>query len=305
MTLARFSTPIVRTAGAGIVGAAMLLSIHAGARPAAADSPPPPQVLSATALNDTTIRVTWRDTSTTEEHFRVIHTPQGDTSGGRNDVWSEYLPSLPGSGMSGSYDVRGLRTGTTYCFKVLSYAPSGGAGAIVGQYSADSNRVCALAKAPPPPPAPGTGPVGSARTESDVARLHRPDLEVNLLDGPPQLFDGQTAVYTVGIWNNGDRPDGAVELQISFTGALEGLEMEQAPAGFTCTSFRPGARQITCTGTLGGRADAPVSRGMAVKVRVHATARGLGSVSAYVDPNGHVAESNEANNGRTLPVTVK
>jgi hypothetical protein len=138
-----------------------------------------------------------------------------------------------------------------------------------------------------------------------VAALFRPDLEVNLLDGPAQLFDGQTAVYTVGIWNDGGRPDGAVELQISFTGVIEALEIEQTPAGFTCTGFRPGARQMSCSGTLGGRGDAPFSRGAAIKVRTHATARGVGAVSAFVDPNGRVAESDEANNGKTLPVTVK
>lgn len=299
----RFPSPPARRIGGLLAAAGLLVSAGFGVRPVAADAPAAPQVLSAAALSDTAIRVTWRDTSVGEDHFRVIHAPQGDTSG-RNDVWSEYLPSLPGTGRTGSYDVRGLRTGTTYCFRVLSHAP-GGDGAIVGQYSRDSNTVCALARAPQPAPKPGTGPVGQAQTESDVAAVHRPDLEVNLLDGPTQLFDGQTARYTVGIWNTGDRPESPVELQIAFTGALEGWEVEQTPAGFTCTGATPGTKRITCTGVLGGRGDSPFDRGASVKVRAYAAAKGLGSVSAYVDPSDRIGESTEANNGKTLPVTVK
>jgi hypothetical protein len=109
------------------------------------------------------------------------------------------------------------------------------------------------------------------------------------------------SVYEVVVRNDGTRPQGPVETVITFGGTLEEAGFVEATNGFNCT----GRGTITCTGVLAGYAD-PIQEQVAIiRVRGWARDKGAGSITATIDAQNRVAESNEANNTQALTVTVK
>jgi hypothetical protein len=127
-----------------------------------------------------------------------------------------------------------------------------------------------------------------------------PDFAISSIIGNQQPTQGFTGTYDVILANLGAAPSGQVQVQISVNGSLRYLQMAQTPAGWTCLG---NISPITCTGPLGGVGAPPTS--VEFQIQAQAAQTGTGSISAYADPNNVIQESNENNNGQTLPVTVK
>jgi len=127
-----------------------------------------------------------------------------------------------------------------------------------------------------------------------------PDFTIRSIIGTQQPTQGFTYTYDVILANLGAAPSGQVQVQISVSGSLRYLQMAQTPAGWTCLG---NTSPITCTGPLGGVGAPPTS--VEFQLQAQAAQTGIGSISAYADPNNVIQESNENNNAQTLPVTVK
>jgi hypothetical protein len=130
----------------------------------------------------------------------------------------------------------------------------------------------------------------------------KPDLQVTRVSGPTELFDGQTAVYEVALWNDGAPATGTAQVLLGFLGGVEAQEMVDTPAGFNCSR---GAYGFICTGSLGGADDAIQTRIAVFKVRGHARAKGAGGVYGSANHDRALDERTVDNNLKLLNVTVK
>jgi hypothetical protein len=160
------SHPLIRTTTSLLTGAALLLGVgasHIFADPAPGTAPdlPAPQDLSATALDGYTVRISWRDTNSTEDrHYVAWNEGSIDADGTiRSGGGMVGTPAVPGINFAGAYTVRGLKPGTRYCLRVMAMD---GRGDIVHR-SAFSEAVCATTVAPPLTPT-------SFRGERDTLR---------------------------------------------------------------------------------------------------------------------------------------
>jgi hypothetical protein len=129
----------------------------------------------------------------------------------------------------------------------------------------------------------------------------QPDFKVPTLGGDATLTQGATSVYSIGVSNAGTRPKTQVQVSIQVSGAVDYVAMTQTPAGWDCSGTAP----ILCVGPLGGSGDPVQSLAAAFGVQVRGAKAGIGSISASVDPNGLITESDETNNGKTFAITVK
>jgi CARDB len=151
------------------------------------------------------------------------------------------------------------------------------------------------------PPAPPQTPPEAPKAPPAPPKPTKPDLVAVRVTGNTQPFDGVNGVYEVVVRNDGTRPQGPVELVITFGGTMEEAGFVDATNGFDCT----GRGTVTCTGVLGGDSDAIQDRVAIVRMRGWAKAKGAGSITAAIDPQNRVGESNEGNNTQALAVTVK
>jgi hypothetical protein len=164
-----------------------------------------------------------------------------------------------------------------FCVGLQAYLGAGDAAST--DSSPESKQLC---ETPPPPPT--------------------PDLQVTRVSGPTELFDGQTAVYEVALWNDGAPATGTAQVLLGFLGGVEAQEMVDTPAGFNCSR---GAYGFICTGSLGGADDAVQTRIAVFKVRGHAKAKGAGSVYGSANHDRALDERTVDNNLKLLNVTVK
>ena len=128
-----------------------------------------------------------------------------------------------------------------------------------------------------------------------------PDLKLATLGGDMSLAQGMTSIYSIGVSNLGIRPQTKVQVSIQVTGALAYVTVAQTPAGWDCS----GAGPIICVGPLGGSGDPVQNLAVNFQVQVRGSKAGIGAISASVDPNDLIHESDETNNAKTLTVTVK
>ena len=128
-----------------------------------------------------------------------------------------------------------------------------------------------------------------------------PDLKVPTLGGETNLTQGTTSVYSIGVSNAGTRPPAQVQVSIQVSGAVQYVGMTQTPSGWDCSGTGP----ILCVGPLGGSGDPVQDLAVSFGVQVRGAKAGIGSVSAAVDSNGLIRESDETNNAKTLAITVK
>jgi hypothetical protein len=326
MMLLRSSRHIIRLAGAALV-ACGLLAGAAGSRPVAA-SPLAPDLRSATPVSATTIRLTWRDTNTTElTGFRVHRYVQGGSEYGPG--WKlENIPARKDANGIGTHDATGLALGQTYCFFVYALTDHPDTEVFSAVFSPRSNEICAMAEspyvttrprtcqmceiAPPPPPfetrkLPGDITAQPGSQPPTPPAPTKPDLAAIAVNGPESLRAGITQTYIAEIKNEGLDANGTVELKIIFYGALEPSFQSSfiAAAGLYCERLAqpdPGtAGAIRCAGgTLkqGGTAS--------VAFQARAARAGQGNIVVEINPSRALAESDyDDNRTSALRVEVK
>jgi hypothetical protein len=158
-----------------------------------------------------------------------------------------------------------------------------------------------------PPARPIDTKASDASCVACAARLtpSLPDLAVTAIraEGSGQVNAGATALYDVVVANSGAKLPGSGQVQVQFqvSGSVQYYAMPQTPAGFTCTGSGP----VICVGPIGGAGDPPITTSVTFRLQIQASKSGLGSLSAAVDPNNLIPESDENNNAQTLPITVK
>lgn len=137
---------------------------------------------------------------------------------------------------------------------------------------------------PPPPPPP-----------------QNPDLVVHLVQSPPNSVTTEdTVTYGIGFWSNSG--SGNVKVRFKFPNGFDLRSGSiEAPSGVTCT---PGSLEINCTASR-------LSPNIAKTITIHGQYLDTGgaaqkqfSVSAQIDPDHAIAETNEANNTESLSTTV-
>ena len=98
-----------------------------------------PRVLTAAALDGNSALVTWRDTNTAEGGYRLAYGP-----GQVNPSTATYVdaPEVDTINGAGFFTVRGLGSGTRYCFRVMAFNNDTKLGGTYC-YSLFSEAVCA------------------------------------------------------------------------------------------------------------------------------------------------------------------
>jgi hypothetical protein len=276
---------------------------------------PAPTLLSA-RIDGTTAYVSFRDNADGENGYQVVAFPGTDPQHySVENGLTVQRPGVLGTGRAPTVSMDGLKPGQSYCFEAAAEEEYTDINTAVGIYdpsetyaSPFSNMICAA------PPAPAPAPVVDTRFDPKTAGVcvvckvdaqppapTLPDFAVTRISGDQQVTQGFTKTYDVVVANLGAKSPSQVQVQIQVTGSLSYQQMVQTPAGFTCT----GNGTITCVGPLGGYGDAPITTVADFQLQVHAANPGLGSISAYADPNNLITESNENNNAQSLAVTVK
>ncbi len=100
--------------------------------------PSAPSNLTATALSQNNIALTWWDNSTDETGFKIER--KTGTTGTFSQIAT--VGAISGTGSGGYYENSGLSASTTYCYRVRAYNSAGDS-----SYSSES---CATTNAPPP-----------------------------------------------------------------------------------------------------------------------------------------------------------
>jgi hypothetical protein len=293
----------------GFLAAGLLASLVTAVRPqiASADDVTAPHITGVKIDTDSTGYVTFEDPNGDETGYDIWMLPQ--SSAGRGFQIS--TPGVPGSYRIVTRTVAGLTPGVSYCFVVDAVSDS--------DQSDFSNKACADPPAAQTPPAPApksthtTGDLPLSAKIVDATELasiqstvpSQPDLVLTDIrpEGNAALTNGATAVYDVVVANTGAKLPGSgeVQVQIQVNGSVSFVSVARTPAGFSCS----GTSVIVCTGPLGGYGDPPITTSVIIGVQVHADRSGVGSLSAAADPNNVIEESDEANNARTLPISVK
>jgi CARDB len=272
---------------------------------AAADGLLAPQLISVRIDTDSTAYVRFMDPNTDESQYFIHAMAQTSDFSGSFELAG---PGVPGSGRVVTRTVAGLKLGASYCFNVNARSDE--------DRSDDSNIICAdppaapaasAASAPVPPPHPIDTKASDAACVACAAHLapSLPDLAVTDIraESSSQLSAGATAVYDIVVANTGAKLPGSgqVQVQIQVSGSVQSYAMAQTPAGFTCSGSGP----VICVGPIGGYGDAPITTSVTFRMQIQGSKSGLGSLSAAADPNNLIQESDENNNAKTLPITVK
>jgi hypothetical protein len=256
-----------------------------GMRSAEAQALTAPVLLDVKGTSPTTIDITFRDTSEGEVKFQFFCYHKG---GCPSDVYQTTY-ALPGRGSTHTITIPNLEPDGSYCFNARAYISE-------QNYSPKSNTYCGgtlgpiSSPAPPPPTA-------------DLRVVRITNEEAGSQTG--EQAAGTSKVYQIVVRNDGVRPPGTdewVELKIQITGALEVeqfLSATDPPSGFRCGQ----ALLIGCTGRLGGQGDAVQDLTALFRVRVKATAEGMGTLSATVLVHG-AAENDTSNNVLSLSIKV-
>jgi len=184
-----------------------------------------------------------------------------------------------------------------------SLAEPAGAQAVEGIDGGPAVLAAALQKAQaaiPPGPKPATQaifqPVLPASAQTSAPTL--PDFQAVGIAGPTSINDGDNAVYTATVRNNGSAANGDVEIEIGFTGGLQAWNNIVQSIGLTCAQALGGA-QFTCQGgTLAAGQQATL------QFQVHAVSAGQNTIAVAMNPRSTVGESDLSNNGANLVVTV-
>lgn len=150
-------TQTLTRATAGLLTGAVLLMGVGASRASAAPLPgtapdmPAPQDLTLTAIDGYTMRVAWRDPNNTEDgHYVAYREGPIDEDGDGKGGGMIFTPKVTGVNGTGAYTVRGLKAGTTYCFRVMARNDDSKAG--VFHRSAFSESVCAATHGAPTTP---------------------------------------------------------------------------------------------------------------------------------------------------------
>jgi hypothetical protein len=304
---------------------------------AADESEFPAATMLSARIDGTTGYAVFRDNADGENDYIVYAfagtDPQHYTVDSQVDV---QRPGVPGSGRSVTVSVDGLQQGQSYCFMAQAEDEYTDINTAVGLYptseelaSPPSNMICASPPVVSAPQAPtvnisanphttsptcaacGVVPIDTTANPVSTSKTclacgqtpapSLPDFTIPSIIGNPQATQGLSSTYDVILANLGAKPSGQVQVQIQVTGSLRYLQMAQTPAGWICLGNSP----IICTGPLGGYGDPPITTSVDFQLLVQANSAGLGSISAYANPNNTIQESNLTNNGDTLAVNVK
>jgi len=237
-----------------------------------------------------------------------------------NVYYNSPLPPFLPLGFEVGYAVHGLAPSTAYCFSLRSWTPDGG-------YSPWSGDVCGQTKATAPTPsqAPSstvlvptpegtqTTPVsgGSASTSSLASTLAqpailphvagasaKPDLDAVQIAGFTTVSNGNNAVYTATVRNNGAAASGDVEVTIGFSGGLQAWDSVVQSLGLNCFQG-PGGANFTCKGgTLAA------GQQTTLQFEAHAASAGQATISVALNPTRVIDESDLSNNNMSYTVTI-
>jgi hypothetical protein len=164
-------------------------------------------------------------------------------------------------------------------------------GAVTSYYSAPSNTRCAPARPSTSIPTPTPKPYA---TELTVVRISpQPGL-------PNEVALGKYAIFAVEIRNTGERPADPVHLTLDIGGAISG-SVSLPPGVFNCTGE---GDRVSCQGTLQSIAT-PITASATFSVWVKGERTGAGTIRATLNDGRQLTESDYANNGRSLDVTVR
>jgi hypothetical protein len=144
-------------------------------------------------------------------------------------------------------------------------------------------------------------PLADVFTPGDTATVSAlaPELAVRV-DGFSTVSGLSAERFLVIVSNSGRTGSDSVEFVVAFDGTrLLAYDVLEAAPGFSCEREQEGYR---CTGTLDGRTG-PRHEASFV-VRGWGAALGASTVTATVDPNNRVAETDEANNTSRFTTTV-
>jgi len=193
---------------------------------------------------------------------------------------------------------------TLVCTQPASLAGSSltepsGAQAVEGIDGGPATLAAALQKAEaaiPPGPKPATEAIfqtvlqqpASAQTSAPTL----PDFETVGITGPTTISDGNNAVYTATIRNNGSAANGDVEIEIGFTGGLQAWNNVVQSIGLICAQALGGA-QFTCQGgTLAAGQQATL------QFQVHAVSDGQNTISVAMNPPAPSTRATSATTAR-------
>ena len=107
---------------------------------------PPPSNISAGAVSESRIDVSWQDNSHSETGFELHRSTDGPTG-------TFALLASTGAGVTSHSDV-GLSATTQYCYRARAFQTAGSK----TRYSPFSSTACETTPAPPPPPSPPAAP---------------------------------------------------------------------------------------------------------------------------------------------------
>jgi hypothetical protein len=126
----------------------------------------------------------------------------------------------------------------------------------------------------------------------------KPDLAAVAIGGYTTISNGDNAVYTATIKNNGAAATGDVELTIGFAGGLQTWDTVVQSIGLTCVDG-PNAASFVCKGgTLAAGQQATVT------FQAHASSAGQATITVALNPTRVVDESDLSNNNASYIVTV-
>lgn len=304
-----------------------VVSLLAGALPAAADSRPStddelwaPDLHSAEPVTGSSIRLKWYDTNTGPTARRVTHfrvTRYVQSEGLYGPGWkTEVIPARKDANGTSTHDVTGLTLGQTYCFVVHAMAPFLNDEAIALDESGASTTRCVRMESPYVRTVPRTCPdcvtatpplpfETQKRYPGDIimqpnpgpAAPTKPDLAAVGITGPTTLRQGISQTYGVAITNEGRDVNGTVALNIIFSGALEpGFQTSfLAEAGLYCE--RSTATAAGTTGVI-RCAGGTLKQGQTATVSfpVRAAKTGPGHIVAEVNPSRTLEESDYDDN---------
>jgi len=133
--------------------AVALLANGAGAPPPVPSAPNTPGALTAQAASASAINLSWQDSSTNEDSFRVEQLVNG--------AYQEVRSLAAGTT---AVQISGLAASTSYSFRVRA--------ANAGGYSAYSNTASATTAAAPPPPTPPAAPTALAAQAASTSAIN-------------------------------------------------------------------------------------------------------------------------------------
>jgi titin len=109
-----------------------------------------PSQLTAVAVSETRIDLTWQDNSSNETSFEIAHSGNGETG--------NFFHLATASPNAVAYSHQGLQAATRHCYQVRALQAVSSSNGTVFFYSAPTAPVCATTPAPPAPPPPSAPP---------------------------------------------------------------------------------------------------------------------------------------------------